>query len=127
MVDAFDKWESRGQRGAAPVRRVSLDDYRANLREMVRLCREHRARPVLLTRPFEGHTHDPESWKSVGPHYNEATREIAAELGVPLVDVYKEFKRRKGLFEDESHFTREGHGEAAKFVYGELAPVLSAR
>ena len=27
--------------------------------------------------------------------------------------------------EDESHFTREGHSEAAKFVYGELAPVLA--
>jgi lysophospholipase L1-like esterase len=127
MVDAFDKWESRGQRGAPPVRRVSLDDYRANLREMVRLCREHGATPVLLTRPFEGHTHDPESWKSVGPDYNQVAREIATELNVPLIDVYKQFKREKGLFEDESHFTREGHGEAARFVYGEMAPVLSAR
>jgi lysophospholipase L1-like esterase len=126
LVDAFDKWESRGRSDAAPVRRVPLDDYRANLREMVRLCREHRAHPVLLTRPFEGHTHDADSWKSVGPDYNQVTREVAEELGVPLVDVYKEFKRRKGLFEDESHFTPEGHGEAATFVYGELAPVLAA-
>jgi lysophospholipase L1-like esterase len=108
-----------------PVRRVSLDDYRANLREMVRLCRERGARPVLLTRPFEGHTHDEESWKSVGPDYNQVTREVATELGAPLVDVYREFKRRKDLFEDESHFTREGHAEAAKFIFAELAPVLA--
>jgi lysophospholipase L1-like esterase len=125
VIDALDKLEARQNRGAQPVRRVSLDDYRQNVREMVRLCLARGARPVLLTRPFEGHTHDPESWKSVGPDYNQVTREVGAEMKVPVIDVYREFKRRKDLFEDESHFTREGHWEAARFVYGELAPILA--
>lgn len=124
LVDAYDKMQAR-RAGPALVQRVSLDEYRENLRQMIRLCRERAARPVLLTRPFKGRTHDPESWKSLGPDYNQITREVGAETGVPVVDLYKAFKRRPVLFEDESHFTREGHWEAARYVFSEIQPLLA--
>jgi lysophospholipase L1-like esterase len=125
LIDAYDKLRPP-PRSATPVHRVTLDEYRANLKEMIRLCREHNARPVLLTRPFQGHSHDPENWKSVGSDYNQVTREVGAEMDVNVVDVFKEFKRRRKLFEDESHFTREGHWEAARYVYAQIEPLLHA-
>jgi lysophospholipase L1-like esterase len=125
-VDAWDKVQALRDRGRPAVRRVALPDYEANLTEMVSLCRARGASPVLLTRPFIGRTHDPSSWKSFGPEYNQATREVAARRGVPLIDVYKEFKRSEQLFEDESHFTPQGHWEAARFVHAQLRPVLDA-
>jgi lysophospholipase L1-like esterase len=123
VLAALDKVDAR-MRHTEPTRRVEIEEYRANLGEMVRLCRERGARPVLLTRPFQGHTHDPESWKSMGPDYNQVTREVGAKLDVPVIDVFKEFKKRRHLFEDESHFTVAGHWEAARFIYQELLPVL---
>jgi lysophospholipase L1-like esterase len=124
LVDAAEKIETRRDAGRAIVRRVSLDEYRGNLALMIRRCRERNTVPVLLTRPFYGHTHDPASWKSFGPDYNQATREVGASLGVPVVDVYKQFKRTARVFDDESHFTREGHWEAAQFVYSEIRALL---
>jgi lysophospholipase L1-like esterase len=123
-IEAHDKLQAWREQGAPPVRRVDLAEYGENLARMIRMCREQGAVPVLLTRPFIGRTRDPESWKSVGPDYNQVTRELAAREGVLLVDVFKQFKRRPHLFEDESHFTPAGHWEAARYVYESLRPLL---
>jgi len=58
-----------------PWTRVSPRDYQANLREMIRLSREHNARVVLL---------DNELWE--GSPYRAALRSISATEHVPLVD-----------------------------------------
>src|SRR3989442_2980425 len=51
------RWSGSGQR---LVPRVSVDEYRANLVEVVRRAREHRIAVVLLTRPFTGES--PHGW-----------------------------------------------------------------
>jgi lysophospholipase L1-like esterase len=58
-----------------PWTRVSPHDYEANLREMIRLSREHGAAVVLL---------DNELWED--SPYRPILRGIAADAGVPLVD-----------------------------------------
>lgn len=104
--------------------RVSLDEYRANLRQMVDEAEKSDVRLAFLTRPFELQIPNDQWWKNFGYDYNEATAEIAAERSVPLVDFYSHFKGRRELFADESHFTAEGHERAARIVLSELKPVL---
>lgn len=121
---AWDRW--RG--GAAELRpRVSLDEYRDNLREMARLCRESGAEMVLLTRPYVGRVRNATWWKNFGGEYNLATVEVAESEGLLLIDLYSYFKDQDKLFSDESHFTREGHELAASIVLQPLKPRLAAR
>lgn len=108
------------------VPRVSLDDYRRNLREMIALGRAHGIQVVLLTRPFIGESDDPKSWKTYAPQYNAATLAIAAEEHVPAIDVYAAFHPREQLFDDESHFGVEGHHQAALMLRDALVPLIAA-
>jgi hypothetical protein len=58
-----------------PWTRVSPRDYESNIREMIRLSRDHGASVVLV---------DNELWN--GSPYRAALKEIASQLDVPLVD-----------------------------------------
>lgn len=106
------------------TRRVPLDEYRANLREMVGIARAGGARVAIVTRPFRGPIPFQPSWKSMGHPMITATAEVAREEDVPLVDMYAWFKGRDELFSDESHFIAPGHRLAAELVLERLAPVL---
>jgi lysophospholipase L1-like esterase len=111
---------------AGPLRpRVSLDEYRSNLREMIEAGRARHLTVVLLTRPFVGSSDDPASWKTHAPAYNAATREIGRDEGVPVIDVYDAFRNRPDLFDDESHFGVEGHRVAAQMIHAELMKYLA--
>jgi lysophospholipase L1-like esterase len=110
--------------GASLVPRVSLAEYRENLRQMIDLAATHGVQLVLLTRPFELQIPDEVWWKNFGYDYNLATAELAFEAGLPLVDFYSHFKGRREYFADESHFTAEGHEMAAQIVLAELGPLL---
>jgi lysophospholipase L1-like esterase len=112
--------------GSARVARVSLDDYRDNLRAMVSRARQAGAIPVLMTRPYIGVSADPDYWLDFGPDYNAATFEMARELDVPLIDFYTLFKHREDLFADDSHFTDEGHALAARWAWQELRPQVES-
>lgn len=109
-----------------PAPRVPLDEYRANLREMAALCRAAGARMVLLTRPSIGPVRDPNWWKAFAPRYNLATVEMAAEEGLPVVDVYSFFKEEAEYFNDESHFTPAGHELAADIIAAHVDPLVAA-
>lgn len=127
LVDADDHLSALARRGPPVVHRVEIADYRANLEEMIRTAVEMGMQPVLLTRPFRGSSDDPMSWKAGAPAYNDATREVAKRKGVPLVDLWAFFSSRGELFQDESHFTGEGHRVAAEYVYGQIRELLPPR
>ncbi len=110
-----------------PRRRVALDDYRRNLETMIDDVRRAGAVPVLLTRPYVGIVLGDAHWKHVAPDYNLATVEVGERLQVPVVDVFSFFKERDALFADESHFTEEGHRQAAAVVFEHLRPWLATR
>jgi lysophospholipase L1-like esterase len=112
------------RRAGEPQARVSLEDYRSNLAEIVRLARQRRIAVVLLTRPYMGPLRSRFRWKTFAHQYNAVSAEVAAAHDVPLVDLYSHFKGRDDLFADESHFTAPGHAIAAEIVLEALQPLL---
>ena len=114
VVATLDRFSLRE---AEPVRpRVTLDEYRANLIEIIQAARSRSIEVVLLTRPYVGDIPSDTWWMNFGRDYNVATAEVAREQRVTLVDVYSVFKDRGTFFADESHFTDEGHHLAARFI-----------
>jgi lysophospholipase L1-like esterase len=97
---AVDVWKG------ATEPRVGLEEYRNNLREMIRAIRGAGGRPILLTpnpvswtpelrklygqKPYEPESAD--GWNVLLVHYAEAVRGIAADKKVELVDVDRIFR-----------------------------------
>ena len=118
------------------VCRVSLADYRDNLRAMIQMVRSRGGEAVLITAPTgartgpelapylvtEGMVSDPEWALARHSEYNEAAREVAAAEQAPLVDAAREFDRRRdpGLFwRDNIHLSDSGSALLADLI---LAP-----
>ena len=85
--------------------RVSLNDFRANLRQMVRIARANDIIPILLTAPT---SHQPgqepdylaDRWLTnledlvpLHQQYVQAVRAVAAAENAPLIDLYQEFNQ----------------------------------
>jgi lysophospholipase L1-like esterase len=104
--------------------RVSLDDYRAHLRDMIRDGDRAGVRVVLLTRPYVGTSTDPASWKTLAPAYRAATIEAGRESNVAVIDVYEAFKDKPDVFDDEAHFGVAGHRMAAALLHDELTKLI---
>jgi len=110
--------------------RVPLDEYRANLTAIVASARAAGAKPVLLTAPslhdlgvpeyllVHQFQRDAESVVREHALYNDAVRELAASLNVPLLDLDRDFAARadrEALFlEDGIHFTEAGRIAVAR-------------
>lgn len=121
---------------AGRPRRVSEEDFKANIRAMVQTAREHGIVPVLLTAP-SSHTvgQEPaylaERWLAdlgelvpIHSRYAELVREVAREEQVLLVDLLDMFYRypsedlkKKYFVEDGIHLTSEGCWELANKLY----------
>ncbi|MCX7010070.1 MAG: GDSL-type esterase/lipase family protein, partial [Kiritimatiellaeota bacterium] len=114
--------------------RVPLTDFRANLRAMVRLAREHNITPILLTAPSSHQAgKEPaylaERWvkdlyQLVPLHasYVQAVRDVAAEEHAGLVDLFALFKALPPAELDASfqrdgiHLTEAGDRHIARFL-----------
>ncbi|TYP78248.1 rhamnogalacturonan acetylesterase [Paenibacillus methanolicus] len=136
-----------------PSRYCDADDYQANLGRFVTAAREAGAVPVLLT-PVSRRRFNPDGELdplAVGS-YPEAMREAAAELGVPLLDLFARSQRlyaetgveaSKSLFvhlapgahpnypdglTDDTHFSEQGARAIARLVAEEIRrhPALDA-
>ncbi len=112
-----------------PVYRVSPDDYRVNINELIDSIIANNARPILLTSPIPSlEKYYPAGYKS-GLHsfhdkYNQIMREIASAKNIELVDLAIEFDKYDDLFDDPLvdpiHFNEQGHLIAAQAIYNHL-------
>lgn len=126
---------SRKFQGKTTRERVSLDDFRGNLKEMVRIARERSIVPVLLTAP-SAHEKGKEPavlskrWlvdlsDLVPLHeaYVQAVRDVASEDEVHMLDLYRLFRdlpaeeRAKCFTEDGIHLTDAGSRKIAQYLY----------
>ena len=108
------------------VPRVSLEEYKANLEEIIRISRDRHIRTVLLTRPFTGPSPTPWWWKNFAHEYNDATIATGAQTDVPVVDIYTYFKDCTDCFVDEAHFTEIGLRQMATLIYEAIRRDLPA-
>lgn len=115
--------------------RVSLEDYRSNLREMTTLASAAGIRPLLLTAPTsirEGAEPDYlagrwlEELSDLVPlhrSYVEVVRQVASEEGAPLCDLDRRFAElprpeiEASFMADGIHLTEEGSRRVAEFLY----------
>lgn len=100
---AVDVWK----KPPATSPRVSLDDYRKNLREMVQTLKQRGARVILMTPNPISWTDPLRKLYNTAPYvlddpdgmnvnlrdYAEAVRQLAKEESVGLIDIYTEFKK----------------------------------
>ncbi len=90
------------ERAGASGVRVSLKDYRANLRALIDQAGRRGARTLLLTTPSL-FTPESEGGREVAAR-NEVVRAVAASSGVPFVDIDRRFREtgNRGLFDGSS-------------------------
>jgi lysophospholipase L1-like esterase len=124
LLSAID---GAGGGGSTLVPRVSLDDFRENLRTIATEARAHDVNVVLLTRPYVGGVPNDGWWKHRGADYSVAAAEVAAAEHLAFVDVYSFFKERGELFADESHFTDEGHLQAAVLIWEHIKAIVERK
>jgi lysophospholipase L1-like esterase len=112
-------------------RRVSLSDFRSNLREIISYSRKHDILPVLLSPPIAS-MENYFSAKSVSAFhdlhraYQNAISEVGRTESVTVIDLQLPFDQRSDLFSDAAndlaHFNAAGHQVAAKTI----APVIDS-
>jgi lysophospholipase L1-like esterase len=56
--------------------------------------------------------------------YNDATREVAKELNVPLVDLAREMPKSSRYYYDYIHFTEEGTQKVGEILANNLLKIL---
>jgi lysophospholipase L1-like esterase len=128
--------------------RVSIGGYRANLERFVADLKAIGASVVLMTPnqqrwsdglkqyygrpPFD--IEDPKSMTHLLGEYAAAAREVAAEMQVPLVDIYQEYERFENepggcesLLLDGSHPNQSGQDLVASCLMQILPAVLRSR
>lgn len=117
-----------------------LMSYRGRLRSLIQICREYRITPIFITQPaLYGPGRDPITGVDLGritvqparggqmawevlDLYNQATREIAKEEDILLIDLAAKMPRSSRYFYDFIHFTREGAKVVAQILVPELLP-----
>lgn len=114
-----------------------LPRYRENLKRIARIADERGAEVWFLTAPINPSPNEHEAQRvealsrlsferlqQVLASYNDAAREVAAELGVPIVDLEAVYRQHAGealfLPEDIPHPTQAGHDLEAAALYERL-------
>lgn len=114
--------------------RVSLEEFRANLGEILDLCTAAAGRCLLIAnhavnqpiaRQGSGRTRQ----ENAGP-YNATIRALASERGLPLCDIAggiaaRGIDHRTLLLDDDVHLNPEGNRHYAELVGAALAPLIA--
>src|SRR5262249_15344028 len=85
ILSAIDRLP--GKKREVLVPRVSLDEYKTNLKSIIALASDEGIQVALLTRAFTGSSPNEWWWKNFAPEYNSATVEVGRSTGVLTIDV----------------------------------------
>ena len=110
--------------------RVTVEQFKANLSEMVRRTRAAGGRPILVTSPPLGtHWHAPahpiyeggKANNAVMPQYARGVRDVGEALKVTTVDLYEHWsslpiERIDAMMPDGVHPNAEGHAAIAEAI-----------
>lgn len=117
------------------VSRLGLEDYRKNLREFHRIAAVHESVCAYIV----NHTPACDTEEHIAPNdqtysanfapYNEAVRQVAAELGAPTIDLphimqEKQIDTHTLVSQDGAHLSVEGNHLYAGMVFERLKQIL---
>ena len=110
----------------SPTYRVSLDDYRDNLRSMINYCLNQNIRPIILTAPIPDIEPGVDTPMEV---YHMLYCQIgvftAEEMNVPVVDAAAMFVEHPEFWDDPKKDFIHYNAKGAEFIAKELARVIS--
>jgi dipeptidyl aminopeptidase/acylaminoacyl peptidase/lysophospholipase L1-like esterase len=123
MYGTNDSWIDQGKSET----RLTLDEFRDNTVQLVERLRRAGITPILMTEPSHGKTSRP---NGIGEHpniklaqYVAATRDVAKELQVPLVDHFADWTAAEGKGQDLTDWTTDqyhpnpaGHAHMAELI-----------
>ncbi|RJR43204.1 MAG: hypothetical protein C4567_06090 [Deltaproteobacteria bacterium] len=122
-----------------------LGPYELRLNNLLGMALSHGIAPVLITQPvLYGNLTDPRTGVDLGKMhvtrdmngelawevlalYNDITRKVGRERGVPVIDLAGKMPKDSVYYFDLTHFTNEGAEKAAGIVYEELGPYLARK
>lgn len=120
-----DLW---GEPDYSGMRRVSLDQFTAELTGLCGDVRAAGAEPLLVAMPRR---QDLEARKAVMEHYSQAVHGVAAASSVALVDVRTDFRSQSAeevfLPKDWVHPSSAGHARIASLLAPTVAQLLRSR
>jgi lysophospholipase L1-like esterase len=128
MFGLNDSWIDNGKTAS----RLTVDEYRTNLREMISKLAAQEVKVVLMTpNPALPPAYGPERNAMLRP-YVTAVRQLAAELGLPLIDVYRHFAELalehpdiNSLFTDDMHPNPAGQVQIAQLLQEHFQAALA--
>jgi lysophospholipase L1-like esterase len=121
-----------GTDSMADTPRVTAEDFRSNLGVIIEAVQKIPARPVLVTpvpmNPAYAHRDFPAYLENglnyLVDEYADITRDLASEIGLPLIDVHRAFSADPDmdkLVPDGIHPNKAGHRFIANIFLEELA------
>lgn len=109
----------------SPTYRVSVEDYRANLIEMLRYCRQRQIEPVLLTAPIgDDNPNEMEPYEIYHELYNQMVREVSQEYRVTMVDAAAAFVDHPEYFDDPTRDYIHYNAAGARWIAEHLAQAI---
>jgi len=107
-----------------------LPAYRARLCSIIDICKQDNIRPVFITQPLAVDSSSPPGkwklfWLELQP-YNQTTRKVASEKGIPCIDLAQQLPADSALFYDMLHFTNKGAERVSDIIYHGLQPWLDS-
>jgi lysophospholipase L1-like esterase len=122
-----------------------LKPYKQRLERLITICREHHIVPVLLTQPvLYGNIVDPTTGVDLSHRfvakdmdgatawevlelYNDVTRQVGREQGVPVIDLAREMPKDSRYYFDLMHYTNAGAAKIADLIDAGLTPLLAKK
>ncbi len=122
-----------------------LGPYKQRLERLITICRTHSIMPVLITQPvLYGAVVDPVTGVALGHKfvakdmdgatawdilelYNDVTRKVGREQGVPVIDLAREMPKDSRYYFDLMHYTNAGAVKVADLIDAGLTPVLAQK
>lgn len=109
----------------SPTYRVSLDDYRDNLRDMVNYCLTQGIKPIIITAPIgdidPGIDSQLETYHAL---YCQIGVFVADEMNVPVIDACAQFVGHPEYWDDVDKDFIHYNAKGAAFIAGQLANVI---
>jgi lysophospholipase L1-like esterase len=109
-----DTSRMRGSRVPVADHDAFVLDYAERIAHVADLCAVRDVRLLLMTQPILAE--DSSDTRRIMERYNDATKSLALERGIPLFDLASTMAQDKGYYLDGIHFSNDGAKEVARLV-----------